>query len=54
MRRACSREGASGSGDGEEERERETAKLYAEIDQLTVERISWPGGQGDERAPIER
>ena len=30
--------GASGSGDGEEERERETAKLYAEIGQLTVER----------------
>ena len=43
--------GASGSGDGEEERERETAKLYAKIGQLTVEnRISWPGGQGDERA----
>ena len=30
--------GASGSGDGEEERERETAKLYAKIGQLTVER----------------
>ena len=29
---------ASGSGDGEEERERETAKLYAKIGQLTVER----------------
>ena len=27
-----------GSGDGEEERERETAKLYAKIGQLTVER----------------
>ena len=30
--------GASASGDGEEERERETAKLYAKIGQLTVER----------------
>jgi transposase len=30
--------GASGSGDGEEERERATAKLYAKIGQLTVER----------------
>ena len=32
--------GASGSGDGgeERERERETAKLYAKIGQLTVER----------------
>ena len=30
--------GASGLGDGEEERERETAKLYAKIGQLTVER----------------
>ena len=30
--------GASGSGDGEEERERETAKLYAKIGQLRVER----------------
>ena len=30
--------GASGSGDGGEERERETAKLYAKIGQLTVER----------------
>ena len=30
--------GTSGSGDGEEERERETAKLYAKIGQLTVER----------------
>ena len=30
--------GASGSGEGEEERERETAKLYAKIGQLTVER----------------
>ncbi len=30
--------GASGSGDGEEGRERETAKLYAKIGQLTVER----------------
>src|SRR5271169_1012970 len=30
--------GASGSGDGEEERERETAKLYAKIGQLMVER----------------
>ena len=30
--------GASGSSDGEEERERETAKLYAKIGQLTVER----------------
>ena len=41
--------GASGLGDGEEEREREAAKLYAKIGQLTVEGISWPGGQGDER-----
>ena len=39
MRRACSREGRAGFGkDGEEERERETAKLYAKIGQLTVER----------------
>ncbi len=30
--------GAGGSSDGEEERERETAKLYAKIGQLTVER----------------
>src|SRR6202051_4408791 len=30
--------GASGSGEGEGERERETAKLYAKIGQLTVER----------------
>jgi transposase len=30
--------GAVASGDGEEERERETAKLYAKIGQLTVER----------------
>jgi transposase len=30
--------GAIGSGDGEEERARETAKLYAKIGQLTVER----------------
>ena len=30
--------GASGLGDGEEERERDTARLYAKIDQLTVER----------------
>ena len=30
--------GSSGSGDGGEERERETAKLYAKIGQLTVER----------------
>ena len=30
--------GASSSGDGEEERERETAKLYAKIGELTVER----------------
>ena len=37
---ACARSprGASGSSDGEEERERETAKLYAKIGQLTVER----------------
>src|SRR5208337_1016726 len=42
--------GASGSGDGEEERERETAKLYAKIGQLTVERDFLAGGQGDERA----
>src|SRR4029077_5988588 len=43
-------QGASGSGDGEEEREGETAKLYAKIGQLTSNGISWPGGQGDERA----
>ena len=51
--------GASGSGDGEEERERETAKLYAKIGQLTVERgflgqearaMSAP----DRRAMVER
>ena len=30
--------GASVSGDGEEERERETVKLYAKIDQRTIER----------------
>lgn len=30
--------GAVASGDGEEESERETAKLYAKIGQLTVER----------------
>jgi transposase len=30
--------GASGVGEGEEERERESAKLYAKIGQLTVER----------------
>ena len=35
--------GASGSGDGEEERERETAKLYAKIGQLTVERAARAG-----------
>ena len=33
--------GASGSSDGEEERERETAKLFAKIGQLTVERDFW-------------
>ena len=42
--------GASGSGDGGEERERETAKLYAKIGQLTVERDLLAGGQVDERA----
>jgi transposase-like protein len=43
--------GASGSGEGEEERERETAKLYAKIGQLTVERV--PGGdQGENPATI--
>ena len=51
--------GANGSGDGEEERERETAKLYAKIGQLTVERdffgqearaMSAP----DRRAMVER
>ncbi len=31
-------DGACVSGEGEEERERETAKLYAKIGQLTVER----------------
>jgi len=30
--------GASGLGDDEQERERDTAKLYAKIGQLTVER----------------
>ncbi len=30
--------GASVSGDGEDERERDTARLYAKIGQLTVER----------------
>ena len=30
--------GASVAGDGEEERDRETAKLYAKIGRLTVER----------------
>lgn len=30
--------GASGAGAGDEDRERETAKLYAKIGQLTVER----------------
>ena len=38
--------GASGWGDGEEERERETAKLYAEIGQLTVERDFLAGRPG--------
>ena len=42
--------GASGSSDGEEERERETAKLYAKIGQLTVERDFLAGGPVDERA----
>ena len=43
--------GASGSGDGEEERERETAKLYAKIGQLTVERdFLAREARGDERA----
>ena len=37
MRRSCSPEGRA-VGDGEEEREGETAKLYAKIGQLTVER----------------
>ena len=36
--------GASGSGDGEEERE--TAKLYAKIGQLTVERDFLAGRPG--------
>ena len=38
MRQAYSPEGRAVQGDGEEERERETAKLYAKIGQLTVER----------------
>ena len=38
MRTSLFARGASSSGDGEEERERETAKLYAKIGQLTVER----------------
>src|SRR5271169_4272881 len=42
--------GASGSGDGEEERERETAKLYAKIGQLTVERDFLARRPVDERA----
>ena len=47
--------GVSGSEDGAGERERESAKLYAKIGQLTVERdhplaLLWPRGQGDERA----
>ena len=42
--------GASGSGDGEEERERETAKLYAKIGQLTVERDFLARRPGRERA----
>ena len=51
--------GASGSSDGEEERERETAKLYAKIGQLTVERdflARRPGGSSapDRRAMVER
>ena len=59
MRRACSREGRAPLGDGEQERERETAKLYAKIGQLTVERdflgeearsMSAP----DRRAMVER
>ena len=37
-------------GDGEEERERETAKLYAKIGQLTVERDFLARSEGDERA----
>jgi len=45
--------GASGFGRlDEEEREREAAKLYAKIGQLTVERISWPRGPGDDARPI--
>src|ERR1700739_2171862 len=38
--------GASASGDGDEERERETAKLYAKIGQLTVERDFLARGPG--------
>ncbi len=38
--------GASASRDGEEERERETAKLYAKICQLTVERDFLAKGPG--------
>ena len=50
--------GASGSSDGEEERERETAKLYAKIGQLTVERDSGQEARSmsapDRRAMVER
>jgi transposase len=45
--------GASGSGDGEEERERETAKLYAKIGQLTVERDFLARRPGRRARPIE-
>ena len=53
--------GASGSGDGEEERERETAKLYAKIGQLTVERdflarrpgLKWPREAGPFLAAVK-
>lgn len=38
--------GASISDDGEEERERETAKLYAKIGQLMVERDCLAGRPG--------
>ena len=42
--------GASGSGMARSERERETAKLYAKIGQLTVERDFLARRPGDERA----
>ena len=45
--------GASGSGDSEEERERETAKLYAKIGQLTVERDFLARRPGRRARPID-